>query len=663
MPATETPVDSREVPERLVEALRLDRVGPRAGHELEAEQLPGRERPSSFLIPTGWPPDRSADADEDDDLDTIPESAALAEESNEERKAARKAFVPSSIGLSFLVAGACDELPVTVCWGDYAPAEMEDAGGDRTPVWRWNPHEAALPVPLGGRVGQVVWDVPGSGGLRLHVAGLDGPRWGPIQLAYLLLILPGLANPSDAHRETVDLLFFPIGGGNTEAYLGLAAAAMVLRCLRHPGDDGLAGAGVSVIMRYTLRLLTLDRLAGAVGLVCVLEISRCEAGPRHGSWPCEIGFRAGKAAMPNILDRRADGRRDSARAWVVAFASLPWVGESGALPGGADRFDAGGSYGAAETGQRRRLTAPLSSPDLLIQDEHLIARVPGAMAGLYETPIEARPVPEVDGQVVKPKISALTATARRAQDPLQALFACPMTQQCPPSVRNRGNSILARTLPSSETPALRFVGIASQGRKREVPNGLARLGAGGPGAAGLAQGWRPPEPPESVPDGPSPLQQPVRAGRSAAHSPGVGPHHAHAPRGRALGRWVAPAVQRPCQPHRGAGADLAHVEPAVGRGAETARTLVRRPAQPRRLRAAAEQDLGRSRHSAPRPDAGAQAAQGASRVHRGDEFAWGVPRRARVWNDGRVNRPGGSGREGGSSARRTDEVRPVATEP
>ena len=88
MPATEPPVDSRAVRERLVEALRLDLVGPRAGHELDAEHLPGRERPSNwyvagFLIPTGTPPERSADADEDDDLDTVPESAGLAEESND----------------------------------------------------------------------------------------------------------------------------------------------------------------------------------------------------------------------------------------------------------------------------------------------------------------------------------------------------------------------------------------------------------------------------------------------------------------------------------------------------------------------------------------------------------------------------------------------------
>ena len=174
MPATQPPVDSRVVRERLVDTLRLDLVGPRVGHELDDEQLPGRERPSNwyvagFLIPTGTPPERSADDDEDDDLDTVPESAGLAEESNDERKAARKAFFPSSIGLSFLVGATCRELAVTVRWGDYAPAEIEEAGGGKTSVWRRTPHEAVLTVPLGGDAGPLVRDVPGSGGLQLHV--------------------------------------------------------------------------------------------------------------------------------------------------------------------------------------------------------------------------------------------------------------------------------------------------------------------------------------------------------------------------------------------------------------------------------------------------------------------------------------------------------------
>ena len=153
--------------------------------------------------------------------------------------------------------------------------------------------------------------------------GPEGPRWRPFQLAFLLLNLPGLADPHDAHRETVDLLLFPTGGGKTEAYLGLAAVAMVLRRLRHPGDDGRAGAGVSVIMRYTLRLLTLDQLARAAGLICALEIERSAAGGRYGAWPFEIGLWVGKAATPNVLGRRGDSRPDSARAKVTAFKRNP----------------------------------------------------------------------------------------------------------------------------------------------------------------------------------------------------------------------------------------------------------------------------------------------------------------------------------------------------
>ena len=84
------PATSLDVRERLVEALKLDLVGPWAGHVLAEERLRGWERPSNwyltgFLIPAGTSPEKSGDGDEDDDLGEIPESAGLAEESNEER--------------------------------------------------------------------------------------------------------------------------------------------------------------------------------------------------------------------------------------------------------------------------------------------------------------------------------------------------------------------------------------------------------------------------------------------------------------------------------------------------------------------------------------------------------------------------------------------------
>src|SRR5690606_17961665 len=79
---------------------------------------------------------------------------------------------------------------------------------------------------------------------------VDPPRWRPFQLAFLLMTMRGIVRPTDSEREFVDLLFFPTGGGKTEAYLGLAAFSLALRRLR---DPSIASAGVSVLMRYTLR--------------------------------------------------------------------------------------------------------------------------------------------------------------------------------------------------------------------------------------------------------------------------------------------------------------------------------------------------------------------------------------------------------------------------
>ncbi|BDG02821.1 DISARM system helicase DrmA [Anaeromyxobacter oryzae] len=379
----------------------------------------------------------------------------------------------------------------------------------------------------------------------------DDPRWRAFQLAFILLNLPGISDRDDAERELVDLLFFPTGGGKTEAYLGLAAYTMVLRRLRERG--ALTGAGATVIMRYTLRLLTLDQLARAAGLVCALELEREQDRKRYGEWPFEIGLWVGKAATPNHLGQKGDKRQDTARAktqqykanprfkpspiplencpWcgaaftpdsfsllpnddfpielrvacanfeceftrdrplpIVAvdepiyrrlpafliatvdkFASLPWVATSGVLLGGAERHDANGFYGAADPGTGKRLEKPLPPPDLVIQDElHLIAGPLGTMAGLYETAIEALATRPGANGPVRPKIVASTATVRRANDQIQSLFGRAVTQVFPPPGRSRRDSFFAHTVPPSERPARRYVGIASQGRN---PKALMR---------------------------------------------------------------------------------------------------------------------------------------------------------------------------------------------
>lgn len=167
---------------------------------------------------------------------------------------------------------------------------------------------------------------------------LDPPRWRLFQLAFMLLNLDGLAERTHEDRATVDLLFFPTGGGKTEAYLGLAAIAIAHRRLRHPG---LRGAGLSVLMRYTLRLLTLDQLTRAAGVVCALElerIARIEQGdPSLGTWPIEIGLWVGGGVTPNRLGGRGDKKEGTLVKWLadmkkggpppIPMPACPWCGE------------------------------------------------------------------------------------------------------------------------------------------------------------------------------------------------------------------------------------------------------------------------------------------------------------------------------------------------
>ncbi len=147
-------------------------------------------------------------------------------------------------------------------------------------------------------------------------ADIEPQRWRPFQLAFLLMNLKAFTDPSHPDRELVDLLFFPTGGGKTEAYLGLAAFAIVLRRLRNPD---LTAAGVTVLMRYTLRLLTLDQLGRGATLICALELLRQEMPHRLGPWPFEIGLWVGKAATPNRMGKRGERDRSTARAKTIAY--------------------------------------------------------------------------------------------------------------------------------------------------------------------------------------------------------------------------------------------------------------------------------------------------------------------------------------------------------
>ena len=78
----------------------------------------------------------------------------------------------------------------------------------------------------------------GTGFCLARAASHKPPEWRPFQLAFVLMNLRSFVTPTHADRELVDLLFFPTGGGKTEAYLGLAAFVILLRRLRHRGLPG-----------------------------------------------------------------------------------------------------------------------------------------------------------------------------------------------------------------------------------------------------------------------------------------------------------------------------------------------------------------------------------------------------------------------------------------
>ena len=125
--------------------------------------------------------------------------------------------------------------------------------------------------------------------------------WRPFQMGFILLNLVGVADGASADRRLVDLLWFPTGGGKTEAYLGLAAFALALRRLRGDRDGLHGGAGVSIIMRYTLRLLTVQQFQRAAALIAACEVIRRGDEERWGREAFQIGLWVGRSTTPNTF--------------------------------------------------------------------------------------------------------------------------------------------------------------------------------------------------------------------------------------------------------------------------------------------------------------------------------------------------------------------------
>ena len=151
---------------------------------------------------------------------------------------------------------------------------------------------------------------------------------GPFQLAFVLASLASVASYEHPDRRIADLIYFPTGGGKTEAYLGLIAFTLVLRRLRGKSRAD-EGRGVAVILRYTLRLLTLDQLGRAATLMCALEEMRRRDPKRLGNTRFTVGLWVGQSTTANRLKDVHKALQDYSKGSSSSpfpLSTCPWCG-------------------------------------------------------------------------------------------------------------------------------------------------------------------------------------------------------------------------------------------------------------------------------------------------------------------------------------------------
>jgi hypothetical protein len=343
---------------------------------------------------------------------------------------------------------------------------------------------------------------------RQHSKGLTDSQatlatWYPFQLAYILQIIPDIVNEKSDYRNCVDLLWFPTGGGKTEAYLGVAAFTIFYRRLQlKPINDG-----VTVIMRYTLRLLTIQQFERATALICACEYLRKRENIAGGE--ISIGLWIGSGMTPNhiagddgaekILHQlKEDKDKKIYTGNPVQITACPWCGTKIDVTG--YDIDKSGMtirckdnpkcefysrlpiYVVDDDIYMQRPTLLLSTidkfariawveetsnlfgvrdnpPSLIIQDElHLISGSLGSLAGIYEIAVDY--LCQKDG--ISPKIIASTATVKNADEQIRNLYNKKFTQ-FPPSGISFNDSFFSHIASKEERPARTYVGLCSSG--------------------------------------------------------------------------------------------------------------------------------------------------------------------------------------------------------
>ncbi len=336
-------------------------------------------------------------------------------------------------------------------------------------------------------------------------ANKQAGRWYTFQIAFILMNLSSLINREDnsdcPDRKLVDLIWFPTGGGKTEAYLGLAACDILLRRLYDPKN-----AGCTVLMRYTLRLLTAQQFQRASSLICACELLRRERPEMLGEEPITIGLWVGQSLTPTSRENALKALNSLSNAQRQAenpfqLLKCPWCGTElnnnaklgyvrhprprtvificpeqhcpfserdkclpvlvidediystppSLLIGTVDKFamlawrpEASSIFG---------IETEYDPPDLIIQDElHLISGPLGSVVGLYESAIDML----CSRKGKSPKIVASTATIRSASHQCRALYDRNVFQ-FPPQGLDISDSYFASEVP--EEPGRIYVGV------------------------------------------------------------------------------------------------------------------------------------------------------------------------------------------------------------
>lgn len=317
-------------------------------------------------------------------------------------------------------------------------------------------------------------------------------KWRPFQLAFILMTLESTINADSEYRDTVDLIWFPTGGGKTEAYLGQMAFLFLYRRLKYSASSG----GTVAIMRYTLRLLTTQQFVRANKVIFALELIRRDDPKKFGKESFTSGLWVGGASSPNTYYKTNDIIKKEQYSKLVV-THCPWCDEKFLANNYVNKensFHLICTNKTCDFGGSEHKTLPCNvvdealyqspptlviatvdkfaqlawderagnlfdkdgnrPPELIIQDElHLISSALGSIVGLYEAGIDTALI----SRGMHVKYIASTATIKHAKKQVKSLFAKEMLVFPPAGLRYE-DSYFAKTVPLDKKPGRLYIG-------------------------------------------------------------------------------------------------------------------------------------------------------------------------------------------------------------